>query len=1063
MGLFPPLHHRPHSPQPRCRFRVGGGANGGATMGESAAASAAQPVPLGHMPTGAPRGMAAVEIEPIVPYYRVPTRLHLGVTLAALFAVITISAMTYGFIMANQMLSATIEEYAAEAEAADALLASFDPRALRRELEGWRDDALLKYACVLLPTAAPTTAPTSLAAQVVGVPEDDGSDGDGNDDASAAAAAAPTAAPTAVCEQLITGYASELIASLNITRMVGEMLDASLDSVFEPFNLTALLHGALKGGATAGLLDDGGGGDDSAGWQWNVTNSTTNSSASSSSFSSSFSIFDRELASVCVPLTGVDDDGLTHDLLVELGLVEDEDDDATPSPPPTMTSDLTLATSNAAPSAAPYSCVDDDAAAEATYGAGLNCSSLTHVEAGDLCANAALGASVRALCALSCGACPPSHAPTTTGAPTPAPTTRDDSSPAPTPFSRYVSSLAPSSATRSGDNDDVAEVCVEVTLDDLLDTALSAYNTTLSSVLGDVSELVDELDAQYNSAIGGVSLRVLLGDELDALEDAVADAVTLASLADRAGGNLEATVVAALRESVASIAAKAVDTAVDIFLNGTLYESAYDTVEAYSDYAHDTFALARRYSQVLGNAIFIAMLVAFFAIVWALCATRTNYRRATLQMRASGGFNELHLTRIGKGRSVIFQASSGLAFVGMLAANAVFCSVLTMLLCIGLAFVALLPEAWAYVFSLSMFSFSRLRLSLIVWVVGVLVDQMFVNLFISDNTYVTHRACVDLFDFLLTLWKIINCPVTVLMRVGFVSAAMVFNVLRIDVPIIRGRLALADPGYNAFVSLVMMHERQNNPVLQASSRLLLGAYAETYGRRDRQMHAHEFDLVQATSRVLAFAHDGHFDLSGTPPWLRPLAPPPLIMPRPTPAPPTSATSSSADDDAEMASAGSLRVLREGGPDDDDDGGGSGVWCNGATARVGTPAAKLHETVRVHSLPSGAATRDDHDRGEGGHASAAQAEAHAAARAVEAYESAAHDRFRRAVVLAWRRLVYVFVLAANPSLCPWNAEMQRQHPIGPRLRARLLREVITLHCAPAFSRRAPCGASWCALF
>ena len=89
------------------------------------------------------------------------------------------------------------------------------------------------------------------------------------------------------------------------------------------------------------------------------------------------------------------------------------------------------------------------------------------------------------------------------------------------------------------------------------------------------------------------------------------------------------------------------------------------------------------------------MLVTVSVVLWGLAAMRANYRHQTLKMRRSGGFHALRLTRLGRGKNLLFQASSGLSLVGLLVSNAALCSALFMFVCLMVSFGLLLKETWA--------------------------------------------------------------------------------------------------------------------------------------------------------------------------------------------------------------------------------------------------------------------------------------------------------------------------------------------------------------------------------
>ena len=128
----------------------------------------------------------------------------------------------------------------------------------------------------------------------------------------------------------------------------------------------------------------------------------------------------------------------------------------------------------------------------------------------------------------------------------------------------------------------------------------------------------------------------------------------------------------------------------------------------------------------------------------------------------------------------------------------------------------------------------------VLWLSNMLLF-VFLNKFISDGTYVHHRNCFDLWDFVLGMWDLIVGPVAGPLRVLVVYLIATVNVLRVDSSLFAGKIGWLDPGYNTFASTVMLSERHNNPVMCAASRLILTAPADgAYGRRVRPAHCLAF-------------------------------------------------------------------------------------------------------------------------------------------------------------------------------------------------------------------------------
>lgn len=80
------------------------------------------------------------------------------------------------------------------------------------------------------------------------------------------------------------------------------------------------------------------------------------------------------------------------------------------------------------------------------------------------------------------------------------------------------------------------------------------------------------------------------------------------------------------------------------------------------------------------------------------------------------------------------------------------------------------------------------------------MDWFYLNGFLADRTYVIHRSCFDLWDFILGIWKLVTGLFAGFVRVILVYLIATANVLRIDWTIFGGRIGWLDVGYNAFAS-----------------------------------------------------------------------------------------------------------------------------------------------------------------------------------------------------------------------------------------------------------------------
>ena len=83
--------------------------------------------------------------------------------------------------------------------------------------------------------------------------------------------------------------------------------------------------------------------------------------------------------------------------------------------------------------------------------------------------------------------------------------------------------------------------------------------------------------------------------------------------------------------------------------------------------------------------------------------------------------------------------------------------------------------------------------ALVLWLFNMLLF-VFLNKFISDGTYVHHRNCFDLWDFVLGMWDLIVGPVARPRAVLVLYLIATINVFRVDASLFTGNIGWLDPG-----------------------------------------------------------------------------------------------------------------------------------------------------------------------------------------------------------------------------------------------------------------------------
>ena len=136
---------------------------------------------------------------------------------------------------------------------------------------------------------------------------------------------------------------------------------------------------------------------------------------------------------------------------------------------------------------------------------------------------------------------------------------------------------------------------------------------------------------------------------------------------------------------------------------------------------------------------------------------------------------------------------------------------------------------------------------LVLWLFNMLLF-VFLNKFISDGTYVHHRNCFDLWDFVLGMWDLIVGPVAGPLRVLVLYLIATINVFRVDVSLFTGNIGWLDPGYNTLASTVMLSRDTTTPSCARPRVFILSAVEDAYARRVRPAHCLAF-AAPAPSRA----------------------------------------------------------------------------------------------------------------------------------------------------------------------------------------------------------------------
>jgi hypothetical protein len=186
------------------------------------------------------------------------------------------------------------------------------------------------------------------------------------------------------------------------------------------------------------------------------------------------------------------------------------------------------------------------------------------------------------------------------------------------------------------------------------------------------------------------------------------------------------------------------------------------------------------------------------------------------------------------------SAPYAVGFVGMAVSNMLIISCMCFFLMFFITGFTLFPGAAR---SAGSWIYTQIGSWVVIYPVVYGIDWFYLNSFISVRTYVYHRSCFDLWDFVLGIWKLVTGLFTGVLRVILIYVIATANTIRIDWTIFAGRIGWLDIGYNTFASTVMLVDRHNNPTLCAASRLVLSTVPEVYARRMCAAHCLTFDAA----------------------------------------------------------------------------------------------------------------------------------------------------------------------------------------------------------------------------
>jgi len=376
-----------------------------------------------------------------------------------------------------------------------------------------------------------------------------------------------------------------------------------------------------------------------------------------------------------------------------------------------------------------------------------------------------------------------------------------------------------------------------------LSTAISSFKDEteaefLAATTAAVEDVVGSLAATANSS----SLNKFLKNDT-LIEDAVASVANETS--------------SSFNEYESSVATLAANIIIEYL------ERYYDYVVDYEQVLRTWLRLAKRASRNTFTAGIVGSGIAFVLMNYSLLMTVARFREATLRFRETGMIDDMDLLideslQEPATRSEWFwivmtapSAPYAVAFVGMAVSNMLIISIMVMLIGFIITGASLFPGAMD---TTRNFLTTHIGDWYIIYPIIYCLDWFYLNAFIADRTYIIHRGCFDLWDFILGTWKLVTGLFGGVIRLILIYLIATMNTIRIDWTIFTGRIGWLDIGYNAFASAVMLTERHVSPTLMAASRLLLSAVPDAYSRRTCSEHVLIFD-VAARSRVLSAAHD----------------------------------------------------------------------------------------------------------------------------------------------------------------------------------------------------------------
>lgn len=394
---------------------------------------------------------------------------------------------------------------------------------------------------------------------------------------------------------------------------------------------------------------------------------------------------------------------------------------------------------------------------------------------------------------------------------------------------------------------------IEDTVDDV-EELLSSYRDIGNLTSAASEEIIDELSSQLQDEFGSYS---------DVVEDAVAD--ILEEALDEAFEEANLTVTDAINETVSS--------ALDNVLNATTetledaevsmarraaeliveyVDQYYEYVEDYLDVLNDWLDLAKRANRNVFMAGVLASAVAFALMNYSLLMLLARYREVTHRFRETGMIDDMDLIT-DEAQEPVYGSSEwfwiimtapsapyAVALVGNAVSNMLIISIMVMLVlfvCVG---IGLFPGAIAYTSGVIV---TQVGSWIYIYPIVYCIDWFYLNAFIADRTYVIHRSCFDLWDFVIGIWKLVSGLFGGLLRFVFIYILATANTIRIDWTIFAGRIGWLDIGYNSFASAVMLTERHGSPSLSGASRLLLSAAPKSYSGRICAEHVLAFDIV----------------------------------------------------------------------------------------------------------------------------------------------------------------------------------------------------------------------------